>query len=276
MSIDKLLAAAKTMSAAGGKKEDDSNFWRCETDKAGNGYAVIRFLPAASEDDLPFLKTFDHGFQGPSGKWFIEKCPTAVGKECPVCEANGPLWQSGREADKDIVRKRKRRTTFLANVLVVQDAKNPDNEGKVFLFKFGRKIFDKLTDAMDPQFGDETPMNPFDLDEGANFKLKIRRVEGYANFDKSEFDKPSKVKINKDDLIDMTSMHADDKFKSYDDLKKKFLSVIGGGAMNDARVQPVKETAAADEAPWDSTPAKSAAPVDDDDDMAFFRSIADD
>ena len=204
-----LDAMKKANAPAGGGNKDNENMWRAETDKAGNGFAIIRFLPAKSADELPFVKVYDHGFQGPTGKWFIEKCPTTLGHNCPVCEANGPLWNSGIEANKEIVRKRKRRVSYVTNVLVVSDPKNPDNEGKVFQFKFGKKIFDKLMDAMQPPVDekgrpidpDEQPMNPFDLNEGANFKLKIRKVEGYANFDKSEFEQPTEVE-NSDEVME--------------------------------------------------------------------------
>lgn len=282
-----LGAVSKMSETTGGGRDDDKNFWRAETDKAGNGFAVIRFLPAKSEDDLPFVKLYDHGFQGPGGKWFIEKCPTTIGQPCPVCESNGPLWNSGRESDKEIVRKRKRRMSFIANVLVVSDPKNPDNEGKVFMFKFGRKIFDKIKDAMQPQFEDEEPINPFDLADGANFKLKIRKVEGYANFDKSEFEDPSAVEDADsvlDKVFDLKPYVDPSAFKDYVTLETKLNQVISGKAAP-------KPVAAADEDDDDvpfvpdekpSKPKKETKPAkveestgDEDDDLAYFKSLAD-
>jgi len=298
-----ILGAMQKANEPGGgnANKEQENMWRAETDKAGNGFAIIRFLPAQSEDDLPFVKMFDHGFQGPAGKWFIEKCPTTLGNPCPVCEANGPLWNSGIESDKEIVRKRKRRVSYTTNVLVISDPKNPDNEGKTFRFKFGKKIFEKLMYAMSPAVGpngqpidpDEVPMNPFDLVEGANFKLKIRKVDGYANFDKSEFEAPSAVEdadevmsaiTNLNDLVDPTS------FKDYDTLESKFNQVVS------SKQAPARKAAADvyDDAADDDTPAPAvdrkpvkaakSAPVKEakepvakeDDDLDYFRKLADD
>jgi hypothetical protein len=285
-----ILAAVNKMKDGGNRSQDNDkeNYWKAEQDKAGNAFSIIRFLPSISDDQLPFAKVLDHGFQGDNGKWFIEKCPTTIGKDCPVCEANGPLWTSGREADKEIVRKRKRRTSFISNILVISDPKNPDNEGKIFMFKYGKKIFDKVSEAMQPpeveiQSGESTPINPFDLKEGANFKLKIRRVEGYANFDKSEFDKPSAVEIDSSKLFDLAQFTDEKTFKSYDDLKTRFLATTGatGGI---SRTQPIKEEAD-DDVPFKSDAKSIAAPKstktvsipdDSEDDMAFFRNLAND
>lgn len=275
-----LAAVNKMTEQTVSSAKDDENFWRAETDKAGNGFAIIRFLPAKSEDDLPFVKLFDHGFQGPNGKWFIEKCPTTIGQECPVCQANGPLWNSGRESDKEIVRKRKRRTSFIANVLVVSDPKNPDNEGKVFLFKFGRKIFDKIKDVMQPEFEDETPMNPFDIEEGANFKLKIRKVEGYANFDKSEFEASSAVDVEIMGKVFDLNPYVDPKaFKSFEALEAKFQQVTSGRPA--AKPVEIEEDDIPFESPKpaakkeESKPKPAAKKEEDDDDMSYFRSLAD-
>lgn len=302
-----ILGAMKKMNepGGGGGNKDKENYWRAETDKAGNGFAIIRFLPAKSEDDLPFVKLFDHGFQGPTGKWFIEKCPTTIGDACPVCEANGPLWNSGRESDKEIVRKRKRRQSYVTNVLVVSDPKNPDNEGKVFMFKIGKKIFEKLMDAMSPPVDDkgnpidpdEVPMNPFDMVEGANFKLKIRKVEGYANFDKSDFEDPSAVD-NADEVLsqvfDLKPLLDPTTFKDHDTLEAKFNQVVSNtqaparksaaekfGGDDDDMVDdeiPFKEEKA--EAPkakarTASKPQKEEA-SDDDSDLDYFRKLAND
>lgn len=207
----------------------DERFWKPELDKTATGYAVIRFLPAPENEDLPWVKVWSHAFQGPTGKWFIENCPTTSGGKCPVCEENSQLWNSGIESDKDIARERKRKISYYSNILVVSDPKNPQNEGKVFLYKYGKKIFDKIMTAMQPQFQDETPINPFDLWEGANFKLKISKVDGYWNYDKSSFE--STTAVGPDDgaretlwgreysLADFVS---GDSIKSYTELKTKY------------------------------------------------------
>jgi len=197
--LDKLAKAVEALSSEGGQSKDD-NFWKPETDKAGNGYAVIRFLPSPAvdgEDALPWVKIFDHGFKGPGG-WYIENSLTTLNQKDPVSEYNSLLWNSGIEANKGIAREQKRRLKYISNILVIEDSKNPENEGKVFLFRYGKKIFDKITEAMNPQFEDEKAINPFDFWAGANFKLKIRKVEGYQNYDKSEFDSPS-ASFNGDD-----------------------------------------------------------------------------
>ena len=188
-SIDALTKAAEA--ASGGQQQQksytDDRFWKPTVDKAGNGYAVIRFLPAPEGEDLPWVRYWDHGFQGPSGLWYIENSLTSIGKDDPVSEMNSVLWNSGRDEDKETVRKRKRRLHYVTNIQVIHDAENQANEGKVFLYKFGKKIFDKVMDVMQPQFQDENPINPFDFWDGANFKLKIQKVAGYRNYDKSEF-----------------------------------------------------------------------------------------
>jgi hypothetical protein len=236
--INKLVAAADKVGGAGQTQSyEDNRFWKPEVDKAGNGFAVLRFLPAPSGEDMPWTRYWDHGFQGPGG-WYIEKSLTSIGQPDPVGEVNTKLWNSGLDSDKEIARKQKRRLHYVANVLVVSDPAHPENEGKVFLFQFGKKIFDKMMDVMQPQFQDEQPVNPFDLWEGANFKLKIRNVEGYRNYDKSEFDKPSAV-ANGDDaelesiyskvytLKDFTDAS---KYKTYDELKAKLERVLGASA----------------------------------------------
>ena len=173
-----------------GYNNDDGNFWKPEVDKAGNGYAVLRFLPAPGGEDMPFVRIYDHGFQGPGG-WYIENSLTTLGQKDPVSEYNRELWNSGHDADKETVHKQKRKLSYYSNIYVVKDPTNPQNEGKVFLFKYGKKIFDKIMEAMQPEFEDETPINPFDFWEGADFKVKIRKVDGYWNYDKSEFSRPA-------------------------------------------------------------------------------------
>ena len=180
----KLVAEVEKMSTKTGA---DDRLWKPSLDKSGNGYAVIRFLPAPEGEDVPWAKVYSHAFQGPGG-WYIENSLTTVGQKDPVSEYNRGLWNSGSEADKDTVRKQKRKLSYYSNIYVVKDSTNPENEGGVFLFKYGKKIFEKVMAAMQPEFEDETPINPFDFWEGANFKLKIRKVDGYWNYDKSEFD----------------------------------------------------------------------------------------
>ena len=230
--IDKLSGELSKLNQS--TPRDDDGFWKPEVDKSGNGSAIIRFLPAPNGEDVPFVRIWDHGFQGPGG-WFIEKSLTTLGEKCPVSEYNSMLWNSGTEADKTFVRqKTKRRLSFVSNIYVVKDPSNPDNEGQVFLYKYGKKIFDKLQDQMTPEFDDETPVNPFDLWDGANFRLKIRKVEGYRNYDKSEFDSPSALSEDDDDLESVWKQEKSLKalvgpsaFKSYDELKKRLSDVIG-------------------------------------------------
>ena len=218
---------------------DDDRFWRTELDKSGNGYAVIRFLPAPEGEELPWVRVFNHGFQGPGG-WYIENSLTTLGQKDPLSDYNSMLWNSGVEANKEIARKQKRRLTYISNILVVKDPSNPQNEGQVRLFKFGKKIFDKVNGLMNPEFEDETPVNPFDLWEGANFKLKIRKVDGFSNYDKSEFEAPAALLDGDDAKLEelwkkeyILLEFVDPKnFKSYDDLKSRLDIVLGNARTN--------------------------------------------
>ena len=214
----------------------DDRFWKPELDKSGNGYAIIRFLPQAADEELPWVRLWNHAFKGPGG-WYIENSLTTINKKDPVSEYNTELWNSGNESDKDIARKQKRVLKYFANIYVVSDAKHPENEGKVMLFRFGKKIFDKITEAMNPAFEDEEALNPFDFWKGANFKLKIRKVDGYWNYDKSEFDSPSELYDGEDAKLEELyneKLHglkefSDVKnFKSYDELKEKLNKVLTG------------------------------------------------
>jgi len=234
-SLEKLTKAIADSNK--GFMKDDERFWQPETDKAGNGYAVVRFLDAPAvdgEDALPWVQLFNHGFQGASG-WYIENCPTTLNQKCPACEYNSSLWNSGIDANKDIVRKQKRKLTYIANVLIVKDSDHSENEDKVFLYRFGKKIFNKINEKLTPQFEDEKPMNPFDFWKGANFKIKIRQVEGYRNYDKSEFDVQSAVLDGEDKAIEklwksehsLKEFVAPDKFKSYDELSSSLSRVLG-------------------------------------------------
>ena len=270
----------------------DDRFWYPDVDKTGNGYAVVRFLPASKNEDVPFVRIFTHGFKGPSGQWYIENSLTTLGKDDPVSEYNTQLWNSTTD-DKSPARKQardqKRKLTYISNVYVVKDPAKPENEGKVFLFRYGRKIFDKLNEAMDPQFADEKPLNPFDLWEGANFKIKIRQVEGYRNYDKSEFDERGPLLSDESELERVYNQEyalqefLDPKnFKDYDVLKKKLNTVLGlNRTVNEddipaARAEaPVLKTKPAkmddDDAPW-----KSNATEEDDEDLSYFKKLAND
>ena len=211
----------------------DDRLWKPELDKSGNGYAVIRFLPAPDGEELPWAKMYSHAFQGLGG-WYIENSLTTIGQKDPVSEHNRELWNSGNEADKETVRKQKRKLSYYANIYVVKDSANPSNEGQVFLYKFGKKIFDKIMEAMQPEFEDETPINPFDFWQGANFKLKIKKVAGYWNYDSSEFERPGAL-LDDDDALEaiwkkeysLAALTAADQFKSYEDLKKRLDYVLG-------------------------------------------------
>jgi len=228
----------------------DDRFWRPELDKSSNGYAVIRFLPAFGTEDLPFVKTYSHAFQG-TGGWFIENCPTTTGGKCPVCEANNKLWNSGIESDKDIARQRKRKMQYTSNILVISDPTNPQNEGKNFLYKYGKKIFDKINEAMSPEFEDEEAINPFDFWKGADFKLKVRKVAGYINYDKSEFDTPDALFDGQDSALEdlwkkiysLQAFVADDQFKTYEALKVKFDGTIGADVRSTETNSETVETA---------------------------------
>ena len=228
----KLVSQVEKMNK--GSNGVDDRLWKPEVDKAGNGYAVVRFLPAPDGEDLPWAKLYTHAFQGPGG-WFIENSLTTLGQKDPVSEYNSQLWNSGVDSDKEVARKQKRKLSYYSNVYVVKDPSNPANEGKVFLFRFGKKIFDKITAAMQPEFEDETPINPFDFWQGANFKIKIKKVAGYWNYDSSEFAAPEALLGGDDDALEalwkqehsLAEIVAPDQFKSYEDLKKRLDYVLG-------------------------------------------------
>jgi len=267
------------------KSYKDDRFWRLEADKAGNGTATIRFLPRVDGDELPWVRLFSHGFQGPTGKWYIENSLTTIGKDDPVGELNSTLWNSGSEANKEIARKQKRKLSYIANILVVSDPKHPENEGKVFLFKFGKKIFDKIMDKARPTFEDEKPVNVFDFWEGANFKLRMRKVSGYANYDESMFMEPSAVGSDEEivkvaggqyklaEFIDPSN------FKSYDELKQKLDQVLSGDSFASKSAAEIADeepaVAAAPEPKSAPAPQPKAVTADDDDDvMSYFERIA--
>ena len=282
--LDKLSKAIEALSqtSEGGSEKSD-NYWRPEVDKSGNGMATIRFLPASEKDGdegLPWVKIFSHGFQGPGG-WLIDNCLTTKNQQCPVCEHNSTLWNSGIEANKDVVRKQKRKLNYIANVYIVSDPKHPENEGKIKLFKFGKKIFDKISEAMNPQFADEEAINPFDMWKGANFKLKIRKVEGYQNYDKSEFDSPSalseddaKLEQIWKDSFSLSELVGDKEFKTYDALKGRLDKVLGlNGEAPKTTVEQVKaKTFDAPKAKAEDSPFKDD--TSEEDDLSYFAKLA--
>lgn len=285
-SLEKLTRAMESVNNPASAKREDDRFWAPEVDKSGNGYAVIRFLDTPSvdgDDGLPWVQIWNHGFQGPGG-WYIENSLTTLGQKDPVSEYNTQLWNSGIEANKEIARKQKRRLTYISNILVVSDPKHPENEGKVFLYKFGKKIFEKINAKINPEFEDETPMNPFDFWKGANFKLKIRNYEGYRNYDKSEFDVQSALFEGDDKQIEKVWKAAyslkefvkPENFKSYDELKEKLNRVLGAGGATRAAAPKIEE----EEAPWEepkaAKPRKTAeaVTVDEDDDLSYFDKLA--
>ena len=212
----------------------DDRFWKPTLDKASNGMAVFRFLPAPENEDMPWAKLYTHAFKV-GGRWYIENSRTTIGEKDPVSEMNSELWNSGLESDKDIARDRKRKLSYISNILVLKDPGAPENEGKVFLYKYGVKIFNKIQEAMQPEFDDEDPINPFDYWAGANFKLKVRKVGGYINYDKSEFESPSELLGGEDGKLEelwktqhsLQAFVAPDQFKTYDELKNKLQEVVG-------------------------------------------------
>ena len=277
-SFDKLTKAIEstTQTSEAGSK-DDNRFWKPTVDKAGNGMAVLRFLPAPAvdgDDALPWVRVFHHGFQGPGG-WLIDNCLTTLNEKCPVCEHNSTLWNSGIEANKDIARKQKRKLSYIANVLIVSDPSNPENEGQVKLFKFGKKIFDKITEAMNPEFADETPVNPFDMWEGANFKLKIRKVEGYQNYDKSEFADKSALFDGDDGKLEelwksefsLKEFTEKKQFKSYEHLKARLDKALGLESVQSKTKAADTPTSLDEEVNFDSAGV-------DDEDLDYFKSLA--
>jgi len=280
----KLVKEVEKMNTTGGGA--DERLWKPEVDKTGNGYAVLRFLPAPEGEDIPWAKMYSHAFQGPGG-WYIENSLTTTGGKDPVSEHNRELWNSGNESDKDTVRKQKRKLSYYANVYVVKDPTNPQNEGGVFLYKFGKKIFDKIMEAMQPEFEDESPINPFDFWQGANFKLKIVKKDGYWNYDKSEFDVVSPLLEDEDALealwnkeYSLAAVVASDQFKSYDDLSKRLKYVLGQGRPPARRVDEELENES--EGRGTFTPdfkSKPPAPVasasaDEDNALSYFQKLA--
>ena len=288
--ISQLVKAAEAAGGGTGEKKnyDDERIWKPTVDKAGNGYAVLRFLPAAEGSELPWVRYWDHGFKGPTGLWYIENSLTSIGQPDPVGELNSRLWNSGHEEDKETARKQKRRLHYVVNALVVEDPSAPDNVGRVVLYKFGKKIFDKIMDVMQPTFADEKPVNPFDFWDGADFKLKIRQVEGYRNYDKSEFASQSPLHSGDEAKLESVynQMHSlaeftDPKnYKTYDELKTKLARVLGEemsmGAPTMAQESQMNVPAPAPEYRVAEPVNAEEVNLDDDDTMSYFAKLAND
>ena len=291
----KLVKEVEKMNNTGGSGDD--RLWKLECDKSGNGYAVIRFLPAPNGEDLPFVKLYSHAFQGPGG-WFIENSLTTLGQKDPVSEYNSLLWNNGTDAGKDAARKQKRKLTYIANIYVVKDPANPENDGKVMLYKFGKKIFDKITAAMQPEFEDEEAIDPFDFWQGANFKLKAKNVAGYRNYDSSEFAAQSPL-LDDDDAMEaiwkkqysLEEFVAPDQFKTYDELKKRLDYVLGNkGTPKFQDEESVREERQFNDERRGVAPAVTSTPGDfnaedivtssssdeDDDALSYFQKLAED
>ena len=291
---EKLVKQVEKMNNS--ESSSDDRFWKLSVDKGNNGYAVIRFLPAPDGEDLPFVKVYSHAFQG-SGGWLIDQCLTTINQKCPVCEYNSGLWNNGTDAGKEVARKQKRKLTYVSNVYVVKDPANPENEGKVFLFKYGKKIFDKIMEAMQPEYEDETPINAFDFWQGANFKLKAKSVAGYRNYDSSEFAAVGAL-LDDDDAMEaiwkkqysLTEFVAPDQFKTYDELKKRLDSVLGAKTSTrlDEEVEDEDDTRGSVRDLDDGLRSelnnlqptrRAAAPVEEDEDddaLSYFAKLAED
>jgi len=290
--LDKLNSQLEKISSKSYSDPNAGKFWKPTRDKAGNGFAVIRFLPASKGEEMPFVRIWDHGFQGPTGLWYIENSLTTMNQDDPVSEFNSKLWNSGVETDKEQARKQKRRLKYTANVYIVKDPGNTENEGKVFMYQFGKKIFDKLNDLMNPTFEDEEPTNPFDLWEGANFRLKIRQFEGYPNYDKSEFDPATPLSEDDAELErvwgeqhPLQELVSEGNFKSYSELKTKLYRVLD--LQNNAPTASAPVTETADELDLSSMSNDTSEPTmataeasvgstasDDDDDLSIFKELA--
>jgi len=263
------------------KNYKDDRFWRPELDKASNGFAIIRFLPASEDSELPWVRRWDHGFQGLGG-WYIENSLTTLNQKDPVSELNSRLWNSGTEKGKDIARKQKRRLHYIANILIVSDPKNPENEGKVFLYKFGKKIFDKVMESMNPEFDDESPVNPFDFWEGANFRLKVRKIAGFINYDKSEFDSPTPL-LDGDDAkleelwknqYDLQEFLDPKNFKTYEELSDRLQTVLGKDI--NPNIADTAESVTTEETPYTSSEEteSDSSETEASDALSYFEKLA--
>ena len=298
-SLDLLSSQLDKMTSKGFSDPLKEKYWTPTRDAAGNGFAIIRFLPAAEGEDMPLVRVWDHAFQGPGG-WYIEKSLSTIGQDDPLGKMNAKLWNSGIESDKELARKRKRRTKYHTNVLIIKDSGNPENEGKVMLYAFGKKIYDKLNDMMNPQFEDETPINPFDFWEGANFKLKIRMYEGYPNYDRSEWEEPSELFGGDEEKLEevykqlhsLAELTAPSQFKTYEELESRLHKVLGtdgagsshGGSsaadnlidqdLNMSTLGNIADEPTTTIAASTQAASSGGGSDDEDDDLAFFKSLA--
>ena len=282
-SLSKLVTETAKINAPAEGSNEDNRFWTPSVDKAGNGYAVIRFLPEPKGEDLPWVRVFSHGFQGPSGKWYIENSLTTFNEKDPVSEYNSSLWNNGTDAGKEQARKQKRRLSYIANIYVVKDPANPENEGQVKLYKFGKKIFDKLNEKMNPEFEDETATNPFDFWEGADLKLKIRNVEGYRNYDKSEFAEVSplldgddaKLETVYNSMFSLQEFLDRKHFKTYAELQEKLDMVLGlAGATVAPSVVTAEENVVEMPVQKEASAPKIESSDSDDENLSFFEKLA--
>lgn len=275
---DKIVQETNKMQSSE-KSSADDRFWQPEVDKAGNGSAIVRFLPATQNESLPWVRLFSHGFQGPGG-WYIENSLTTLGEQDPVGEFNTTLWNRGDDAGKDQARTQKRRLSYISNIYVVKDPARPEREGNVYLYKYGKKIFDKINDLMHPEFDDEEALNPFDLWEGANFRMKIRNFEGYRNYDKSEFGSPSALLEDDDELeavwgkqFSLQDFLDTKNFKSYAELKAKMTRVLGLENVTSSNRSFADDVAIAEDSIGSAEPEYASSTSDDDDDMSFFKKL---
>ena len=283
-SLSKLVTETAKINAPSEGSNEDNRFWTPSVDKAGNGYAVIRFLPEPKGEDLPWVRVFSHGFQGPAGKWYIENSLTTFNEKDPVSEYNSTLWNNGTEAGKEQARKQKRRLSYIANIYVVKDPANPENEGTVRLYKFGKKIFDKLNEKMNPEIEDETATNPFDFWEGADLKLKIRNVEGYRNYDKSEFAEVSplldgddaKLETVYDSMFSLQDFLDRKHFKTYAELQAKLDMVLGlaGATATAPSVMSAEENVVEMPVQKEASAPKIESSDSDDENLSFFEKLA--
>ena len=287
--LSKLTQEIEKLNQPQGGGGADERLWKPELDKSGNGYAVIRFLPAPDGEDMPWAKIWSHSFKGPGGQWYIENSLTTLGKDDPVGELNRELWNSGRDEDKAVARAQKRKLSYYSNIYVVSDPAHPENEGRVFLYKYGKKIFDKLVEAMQPAFADETPIDPFDLWKGADFKLKIRKLDGYWNYDKSEFANPSTLGNLDDEKLEsiwkgcysLAEFEAAKNFKSYEQLKARLTLVLGRPSASTPVDQETVENESESRGNWGQEvsefrqKAVAASPVESEEDtLSYFAKLA--
>lgn len=282
-SIESIQKSAKEAFETG--YQSDERFWRPTLDKAGNSISLIRFLPAP-DTEVPWVKYFTHGFQGPSGRWYIENCPSGIKQPCPVCESNSKLWSTGLDSDKEIARKRKRRTHYVSNILILKDPANPDNNGKVFLYKYGAKIFEKVLEKVNPTFGDEEPTDPFNLFSGSNFKLKVRQVDGYHNYDLSEFESnrssvyegdQTRLKELFSNLYPIGEFVDPKEYKPYDALEKSLKLVLSTVSQSESSSEysGLGKVESGKEFKQQQEPVKNNSDInEDEDDMAYFQKLA--